>query len=71
MTVPPEVVITRKGFDAGVNTDKRVYVTGPYFGVYSSTPHLEEASRFSREEAERLLAERTWRHLDWRIEEAP
>lgn len=55
-------VITRQqggGTTNGVphDTSKRVYVTGPHFGsdVFSSTADPAKASRYTQEEAERIL----------------
>ena len=68
-TEPKNCVITRRGSDVGKNTDRRVYVTGPLFGidVYSSTESLAEASRFTRREAERIIHK--WTARDPEIEE--
>ena len=64
-------VITREqsGSVNGAPRTGRTFVTGPYFGqsIYSSTGDIAEASRYSREEAERLVAVH-WRHLRPEIE---
>lgn len=64
------VLITRFSAEES-QRGQRVYVTGPHFGfdIYSSTFHREQASRFPRFEAERLLAEGKWRNLTPQIEE--
>lgn len=61
------VLIERDSSDLG--KPGRVYVTGPHFGraVYSSTREREQATRYEREDAERLLAEGKWRNLHPRL----
>lgn len=70
------VVITRDTRGETVNgkpRPSRVFITGPHFGmdVFSSTEDPAEASRYSREEAERLLAEGKWHWHTPQIEPAP
>lgn len=59
------VVITRErnGTVNGVKLTGRCYVTGPHFnvGVFSSTDDRAQASRYTPDEAERLIrTHRTW-----------
>lgn len=66
-----DYIISREqhGTTNGKPLPPRCYVTGPHFGagVYSGTQVRAEATRYSKAEAEKLIATRTWRGV--RIEE--
>jgi hypothetical protein len=70
------VYITRDANDTvnGVRRAGRVYVTGPHFGgnsVYSSTEDKSKATKFTLDDAERLLCvERKWMGAYPQTEEA-
>lgn len=59
-----EVIISREqhGTTNGKPLPPRCYVTGPHFGtsIFSGTQDESKASRFSRSEAEMLVAKRSW-----------